>query len=135
MSCSATLDIEKIKSTLSSLEDTEKIIAGSDEHLDLILDIQKSLSENSKLTASLVDTVEANFRNYTPTKAQEFIARVFPLFDMAKNIKRAIQEEGIFNEVRSHWEEFAEEVDDLFEIVNDLSRYKSSADDDSEMFF
>lgn len=127
----ATLDIEKIDSTLSSFEDTEKtIIEGSDAHLDIILEIQKGLTENTELTRSLVDYIEANFNCFSETSAQMLVAKIFPCFDLTKKIREAIESVNLINEVRGHLSNFEAEVDELFEITTDLSRYKVNGTDE-----
>lgn len=130
------LDIEKIDPALSSLEDTEKaVIEGSDEHLDIILIVQNALSKNTVETQLLVNYIESNFNNYTAKTAQELIAKVFPYFDLAKKIKEAVKESGISMDVKSHLAEFETEVNELFEITNDLSKHKVRSSDDYNTLF
>lgn len=129
-------DIKIIERTVSSMEDTEQsILQGSDEHLDMILDVQKGLSDIAALARELVDDIERNFNSYTTEKAKDMLIRIFPIFRRAENINTSIINVGLLNEVKAQLEMFNNEINDLREITNDISRYKVSANDDYNSLF
>ncbi len=91
-------DIKMIEITVSSIENTERSITkGSDEHLDLILDIRDGLSENTFLIRKVVDDIEQHFNSYTVEKAQNLLAKIFPVFNLTKSINALIEKLGLSN--------------------------------------
>ncbi|SFW46421.1 hypothetical protein [Chitinophaga sancti] len=118
-------DIKMIEITVSSIENTERSITkGSDEHLDLILDIRNGLSENTFLIRKVVDDIEQHFNSYTVEKAQNLLAKIFPVFNLTKSINALIEKLELSNDLSTHLAAFNDEVRELSEIANDLSRYK-----------
>ncbi len=120
-------EIKLIEQTVSSIKDIEQfILRDSDEHLDLKLDVQKRLFNIAALTRELVDDIEKNFNDYESEKAKDIVARVIMIFSRAEKINTLILNVGLQNEVSTQLEMFNNEVRDLHEITNDLSRYKVS---------
>jgi len=129
-------EIKMIEQTVSSIEDTEQfILHGSDEHLDLILDVQKGLSNIAELTRGIVNDVEKNFNGYTSEKAKDIVDKAFLIFSGSGKINTLIINAGLQNEVRTQLEMFNNEVNDLREITNDLSRYKVNRNEDYNSLF
>jgi hypothetical protein len=129
-------DIKMIEVAVSSIEHTEQsIIKGSDEHLDLILEIQKGLYTNTELIRKVVDDIEKNFNSYSSEKAKDLLAKIFPVFKLAESINSSINSEGIEKELKAHLADFNDEVKELFEMANDLSRYKVNISTDYNSLF
>lgn len=130
------IDNEKIDLAVSSLQDTEKtIIQGSDEHLDAILLLQASIAKSTESTRILVDSIESNFNKYTAQSAQSLVAKIFPIFALAKHVKEVIKEMNFSSAVKSQMEAYDLELNELFEITNDLSRYKGNVTTDYNALF
>lgn len=89
-------DLKIIERTVASMEDTEQsILQGLDEHLDIILDVQKGLSNIAALTSELADDIERNSNSYTTEKAKDMLIRIFPIFRGAENINTSIINVGL----------------------------------------
>jgi len=129
-------EIKMIEQTVSSIEDTEQfILRGSDEHLDLILEVRKELSNIAELTRGIVEDIERNFNNYTSEKARDIEDKVPSIFRGAEKINTLTINVGLQNEVSTQLEMFNNEINDLREIANDLSRYKVSRNEDYNSLF
>ncbi|MBV8252772.1 MAG: hypothetical protein JO154_09215 [Chitinophaga sp.] len=131
--CGATFSPEidqKINSTLSSIENTEKLVLGSDEHLDLILEIKDSLQEMSGHVVFILEDIESQFASITKEEAEHIIAKLFPLFGLAKKLVTVIMSAVVYESVKASLDQFVIDVEDLYEILNDLSRYKVRKDSD-----
>ncbi|WPQ63053.1 hypothetical protein SIO70_32315 [Chitinophaga sancti] len=129
-------DIKMIEITVSSIENTERSITkGSDEHLDLILDTREGLSKGTMLIRNVVDDIERNFNNYTPEKAKNLLAKIFPVFGLAKSINSLIENLGLSHELTTQLISFNDEVRELLEMANDLSRYKANISTDYNSLF
>ena len=129
-------EIKMIEQTVSSIEDTEQfILRGSDEHLDLILEVRKELSNIAELTRGIVEDIERNFNNYTSEKARDIVDKVPSIFRGAEKINTLTINVGLQNEVSTQLEMFNNEINDLREITNDLSRYKVSRNEDYNSLF
>lgn len=128
-------DIKMIEVAVLSIEHTKKsVVQGSDAHLDLILEIQKGLSESAELIKKAVEDIEKNFNSYTADNAKKILAKISPIFGLAKNIN-AVFASGIHNELIAHLTNFNNEVRELAEMTNDLSRYKIEGSSDYNSLF
>ncbi|GEP92704.1 hypothetical protein SAMN05660909_03125 [Chitinophaga terrae (ex Kim and Jung 2007)] len=136
--CTNTLSpeiVQEIDSTLSSIEHTEKLVIGSDEHLDIILEIRQSFIEMSSNLVSLTDHIESMFAVINMEAAEKLIAKAFPVFSIAnKLVKATLDIPEIYKYVREPLQQFEQEVDGLFEIIGDLARYKVRNSDDYSSF-
>ncbi len=129
------VDIEKIDYTLTSFQVTDDVVTmGSDEHLDLILDVQNGLEKTAQQTRSLVEYIESDFNNFTDDSAKLLISKIFPCFGLMRRLEKSIRETGILNEVSTQLEELTIEVNELYEITNDLSRFRANPTDDINSF-
>lgn len=129
-------DIKMIEMTVSTIEKTERSIAkGSDEHLDLILDIREGLSESTLLISKVIDDIEKNFNSYTTEQAQNLLTKIFPVFDLTKSINSLIERLELSKDLKTHLAAFNDEVRELSEIANDLSRYKVNTSTDYNSLF
>lgn len=124
-------DLKTIERILSLLEDTDllgdtggAVVHGSDEHLDIILDMQRRLLNAAQFIGTLVDAVGKKFNLYTTEQAKEMLVKIFPIFRAAENFSNSIIKAGLHGHVNTQLEIFNNEINDLFEITNDLSRYR-----------
>lgn len=120
------LDESKIDSLNSSYEAAERIIIdGSDEHLDIILTVQKHLTRATYSTCEVVKEIENNFNHFTPAIAKRVIVKLFPAFRTAYQIIGILKRNhAIYKGVKSHVSAFESELNELKEFISDLSRYK-----------
>ena len=127
--------IDEVNTAVDSLKGTENILSkddseilhidlGSDRHLDALIRIRELLADNTLKTKQLVEAIHDNFNRIDKSFAESIVARVFPVFSMAKKINLALSAEGIYEGIKQSLEDFNIEIDDLFEIINDLSKYK-----------
>ncbi len=131
-----TEDIKLIERTVSSLANTERSIAqGSDEHLDMILNIQRGFSNVVQFISTLVNAVEKNFNLYTIEQAKEMLAKIHEIFHAAESLKDSIAKTSLQGQINSQLEVFCNELNDLREIANDLSRYRVNMDQDYNSLF
>lgn len=128
----ATIDDNKVQDVISSYQHTEQtIIEGSDEHLDLILDLRGDLVEITRLTKKLVDEIETNFNEFNEDSAKDAVVKVFPIFRKAFQISESIKRKSLLKDaLKDPLADFNREVDELKEFVSDLSRYKVQKNDE-----
>jgi len=127
---------DKINNIISSYQQTERtILEGSDQHLDLILDVRNDLARITNLTKDLVEDLEQDFNTMDKTKAKETVVNIFPCLRMAHQITSSLRRSFICNEVKQQVNDFDREVNELKEIVSDLSRYKVEKNDDLVALF
>ncbi len=116
---------DSIDSVITSYESVERsIVEGSDEHLDLILDVQGKLSNVTNSTIRLVNVIERDFNTIDRERAKEIIVKLLPCFRIAYQIIGNIKRHFIYNSVKNYVTEFEREVNELKEFISDLSRYK-----------
>jgi hypothetical protein len=127
----AAIDINKINTVISSYQHTEKtIIEGSDEHLDLILDVQNDLIKMTEVTQDLVGDIERDFNLFNEETAKNAVIKIFPCFRMADHIIDRLKGFFIYPSIIAQVNNFEAEVNELKEFVSDLSRYKVQQNDD-----
>jgi hypothetical protein len=127
---------EKISSTITTLETgQEEIVRGSDAHLDAILRIKDILITSTELMVAITDGVEENFNNFSKEQAQEMISSLFPLLASAEKMISSIDKSGLANDVASLLQEFKDEIRELKEITNDLSRFRANDTAEWDDFF
>lgn len=131
-----TVDFEIVTSTVSSLEHMEQvIIAGSDEHLDALLDVGKNIKEATESLNKLVTTLEGMFVNCPPSVVDKIILMAFPCLALSRKIIKNLCESSLYDGIQSTIEDFEDEASDLEEILNDLSMFKSSNAESPENYF
>lgn len=121
----AALNDNTVNTVISSLQHTERTITeGSDEHLDLILDVKRDLSNMTEATRNLVAEIESNFNSFNEETAKDAVVKLFPCFRMSYQLISLIKRTILYNSVRSDISLFKRELDELKEFASDLSRYK-----------
>lgn len=119
------LNNNTIDKVISSYQSSEKaIIEGSDEHLDIICNVKEALLSMTASTKILVDAIEASFNSFHEDDAKDALVRIFPLFRLAHQMIRHVRKSFVHKDVKKHLDNFVIEVNDLKELVSDLSRYK-----------
>lgn len=132
----AYLDNKRIENVISSYDHTEKtLIGGSDEHLDLILEITTDLSKITSVTDELINDIEKNFNSFTSETAKDAIVKIFPIFRLAHQLNNSLKRKGLTNGLETPIADFNAVVNELKEFVSDLERYKIQNTDDLKALF
>ncbi len=132
----AALNDNTINTVISSLQHTERTIAeGSDEHLDLILDVKRDVIAMTEATKKLVAEIEQNFNSFSEETAKDAVVKLFPCFRMAYQLISLIKRTILYNSVKSDISLFNIELDELKEFVSDLSRYKVQKNEELRALF
>lgn len=132
----AHIDDNQLSKVIYSYNETERvIIEGSDEHLDLILDIKGDLTRLTSLTEELVNQIEKDFNAFTIETAKDAVVKLFPIFRIAYHIVQRLRHNNLTNGLETTIADFIGVVDELKEFVSDLERYKiQSTDELTELF-
>lgn len=121
------LDETKIDNLVSSYQDTEQfIVEGSDEHLDIILGLQKNIKELIKLTVDVNDELEAKFNILDEDNAKSVVIKLSSGLRSAKQIITILRRlhPSISEGIKSLRKELYVETKQLEEYVEDLIKYK-----------
>ncbi|PSL33438.1 hypothetical protein [Chitinophaga ginsengisoli] len=105
------------------------------EHLVIILNVRKGLSNIAELIRGIIDDIEKNFNSYTSEMAKDIVTGIFPIFKGAEKSTTLIIDADLKNEASTQLEMFNNEINDLREITNDLSRYKVGSVEDYNTLF
>ena len=121
----ASINDKTIGVVLSSYQQTEQtLIEGSDEHLDLILEITNDLKQMTRLTADLVGEIEENFNSFNQNTAKDAVVKIFPCFGIANQIIGLLKKSPLYPSLKTSLAAFIIELNELKEFVSDLSKYK-----------
>ena len=127
----ASIEDKTIRTVISSYQHAEKmLVEGSDEHLDLILEIKNDLQKMTVLTRALVHEIELNFNAISKEAAKEAVVKIFPCFGIAEQIVGHLKRAGLYSSLLSTIHAFDTELNELKEFVSDLSRYKVQDNDE-----
>jgi hypothetical protein len=123
---STTLVESKLDNLVSSYQDTEKIlIEGSDEHLDLILNIQRSLKRMTTITLEVNNFLEAKFNSFTNEEAKICVVKLTGAINTSRQLMAFIRRSpSIFLGVSSCLKDLSIEIKDMNEFIQDLIKYK-----------
>lgn len=128
----AVLDQKKIDSLVSCYQDTEKLIVGSDEHLDIILSIQKSITQLTKLTQAVNNEIEEGFNSLPEEQAKEIVIKLTYGIRMAKQLIVSLRNTHplIYEGIKSSYKELYIETKQLDEFIQDIIKYKLTNQDE-----
>lgn len=121
------LDEKKIDKLVSSYQDTEQLIhEGSDEHLDIILEIQNSLKTLIKLSVDVNEELEKAFNYLNSEKAKDVVIKLSVGLRNAKQLIVALRNThpSIFKGIKSSCQDLSLETKQIDEFVQDLIKYK-----------
>jgi hypothetical protein len=116
-------------------KDTEEsvnyIIAGSDEHLDLILSVTKPLDELSKKFEALNENL---YNNINKCPDEEIKFSIMPkLLDVNKTcmtLLGAVRTSMLYRDVRTSVKQFSKNHNFLREMIHDLKHFRLNKDDE-----
>ena len=112
-------------------ESVNSIIAGSDEHLDLILSVTKPLNRLSEKFESLNENLYNSIGDYSD---DEIKSQLMPkLLDVNKSCMTligAIRTSMLYSDVRSSIKRFSKSHDFLREMIHDLKHFRINKDDE-----
>lgn len=118
---------DMIDEVITSYQSTEEVIVeGSDEHLDLILNVKNHLDKMTNATILCTDYLEIQFNTISELQAKEILIKLMPCFRMAHQVISIIKKSAVYKGVKTSISNLSREVDELKEIVSDISRYKLS---------
>ncbi len=122
----AVFNESKIETAFSSIPETERTIrAGSDEHLDLIVDIQKDIENITRNTEELNSEIEEKFNYITAEQASRYVNKISEGLIVCKKLIALIKaNKYIYIGVKTHLHQLILELNDLSEFINDLKNYK-----------
>lgn len=122
------IDEKKIDTLVSSYQDAEQVVSeGSDEHLDIILDLQSALKKLSKLTADVNNDLEEKFNSIDQTSARKIVIKLTILLTAARQLssylKRALSS-STYDGIKTSIQELYVETKQTDEFVKDIIKYK-----------
>jgi hypothetical protein len=128
-----TIDHSKVHNAATSFRSFERTLAeGSDEQLDLILDLQSDIVKCINKTVELNSWLEESFNSFNQEEAKKVILEVsdalrtaHQIVILSRKVPRAIAD-GLKTKVS----EFSLELRDTREFLDDLHRYKLNANPD-----
>ncbi len=122
---SAVLSEKKIDTLLSSYEDTERMMIGSDEHLDTILRIQESVRYMTKLTIDVNNAIEEGFNELDTDHARKIVIKLTSSIGSAHHFLSSLKSmPHIYEGIKTAYRELYVETKDLGEFIQDLIKYK-----------
>ncbi|RFS20637.1 hypothetical protein DVR12_18925 [Chitinophaga silvatica] len=126
--------IDEIKIVVDSLRETERTFymnnpdpgyfkMDSDKHLVRLLLMKERLGDVTARIKQLVESIYNNFNHIDKDIAGTIIIQISPIFIITQKLNSILSDE-LYEGIKQSREEFKIEVDDFYEIVNDLLRYK-----------
>ncbi len=124
---SLVLDERKIDRLVSSYQDAEQLIyEGSDQHLDMILNLQDKLKKLIKLNVEVNEELEKSFNSFDGEQAKKIVIKLTFGLRIAKQLITALRSlpSSISEGIKSLRKELHLETKQLDEFVQDLIKYK-----------
>lgn len=124
---SLVLDEKKIDDLVSSYQYTENlVIAGSDEHLDQILNLQKALKSLIDLSVAVSSELESAFNSLNAEQSKNVVVKLSAgLGNAWKLIKSLKTLPKLYRQgIKSRFDELILETEQIEEFVQDLIKYK-----------
>lgn len=121
------LDERKIDNLVSSYRDTEQLIyEGSDEHLDIILELQNSIYKLIKLSGEVNEELEKSFNTLSEEQAKIVVIKLSSGLRSAKQVITLLRNihPSISDGIKSCRKELYLETKQIDEFVQDLIKYK-----------
>lgn len=122
----AILDERKIDKLVMSYKDAEQIISeGSDQHLDIILRIQKSVKKVIELSIVVNEELESTFNTMNEENAKTTVLKLSLGLRMAKQLITILRMHPLISEaLKSSRKELYLETKQIDEFVQDIIKYK-----------
>lgn len=122
----AILDERKIDKLVMSYKDAEQIISeGSDQHLDIILRIQKSVKKVIELSIVVNEELESTFNTMNEENAKTTVLKLSLGLRMAKQLITVLRMHPLISEaLKSSRKELYLETKQIDEFVQDIIKYK-----------
>ncbi len=121
------LDENKIDTLLSSYHDTEELlIESSDEHLDIILILQKSIKELTQLTIDVNNELEKKFNSMDAETAKNVVIKLTVGLRLARHFHRFLKTfpPHISESIKACRKDLYVETKQVDEFLQDLINYK-----------
>lgn len=125
----AVLQANKVDNFVSSFEVAEKnfLQVGSDDHLDVLLHLQKVIKELTKLSFDLNEELEKTFNNLDAEASKNIVIRICQGLRIAKQFIVFLKSHpALYAGVKTAFKELHEETKQIDEFVQDIIKYKLS---------
>ena len=121
-----TLNETKIDSLVSSYKEAEKIIIGSDEHLDIILHLQKTLDEIIKLSIDVNNGLDDVFNNLDKESAKNTVIKLSTGLQLSRHLIVSFKRThpSILEGIKSRIKALHIENKQIDEFIQDIIRYR-----------
>ena len=123
---------QKIDKFYEETEESVKlIIEGSDEHLDMILSITKTLELLSQNFETFNDFLYNNINSYSDDKIQNLLMPRLKLLNKScMTLIGAIRTTFLYRDVRTAFKNYTKQHDILREIIHDVHNFRLAKDDE-----
>jgi len=125
---SITIDESKIDDLVSTYGDTEAqlMAVGSDEHLDMLIDIQRNVQKLTALTIAVNDEIESHFNLIDEANARNLVIKLTAGLRLARQVITILSNSPAFisEGLSSCKKDLYLETKQLDEFVSDLIRFK-----------
>ena len=112
-------------------ESVNSIIAGSDEHLDLILSVTKPLNRLSEKFESLNENLYNSIGDYSDIEIKsQLMPKLLDVNKSCMTLIGAIRTSMLYSDVRSSIKRFSKSHDFLREMIHDLKHFRINKDDE-----
>jgi S-adenosylmethionine synthetase len=121
------VDENKIDSLVSSYHDTEQLVfAGSDEQLDLILNMQNSINKLVKLSRDVSEELETAFNSLSEEQAKNVVIKLSSALSTAKQLITLLKNlpHALLEGTKSCRKDLYLETKQIDEFVQDIIKYK-----------
>lgn len=121
-----TLDGNKIEDLVSAYENSEELIAGSGQHLDFILELQRDIKKLTKLTINVNDYLENEFNSLDEAKANAIVIRLIVGVRNAQRFYRSLKKmhPSLYEGIKSCTKDLYIETKQVDEFIQDIIKYK-----------
>ncbi len=124
---------QKIDSLLASYQAAEHIVhEGSDEHLDLILELQDSIKKLLQLSIDVNEVLESSFNALTEEEARDIVIKLTQGLGSARQFANFLRRlhPSIGVGIESLRKELYLETKQIHEFVQDIIKYKINQPDE-----
>ncbi len=129
---------QKIDNLIASYQATEQMIQeGSDEHLDLILELQNNIKKLLQVSPDVNDVLESTFNSITESEARNIVIKLTQGLGFARQFEAFLKRlhPSIGTGIESLRKDLYVETKQLHEFVQDLIKYKINQHDDIRELF
>jgi hypothetical protein len=106
------------------------IVKGSDEHLDILLNIKKRLDPLTQKFEALIDDLIPDSNKMTPEELSKTMPVLLDLYSTAIQLVATLKRSKVFNDLKTSIQNYSSQVENLHEFIYDLENFRINGDDD-----